>query len=337
PQTGVRDRWVTRVRLTFDTGAPVTVDLGPQSLTPQGQVVHFLTRTVRILEVESLAVSAPPGGELTGANPVGIAEVRLGDAQVTETVRLPVDLAARVGSAAAGHRLDVVLSRLRTDPAERGRQDEELSISRRLVLPDARSFALSGTVRVDPNAPDGAIDAVLGTTAPGTSFLASGHLGGDANARASRAFDGDPSTAWSAPIGPQEGQWIEADLSTAETVDHLTLTVVADGRHSVPTKLRLEADGVPVRELTVPPVTDGSQNGATQQVTVPFAPVTGAHLRLVVEAARAVTTIDDQTHQAVTLPVAIAETGLPGIPAPAAAGSVPSACRSDLLRVDGHA
>ena len=129
----------------------------------------------------------------------------------------------------------------------------------------------------------------------------------------------------------------QADLPGARTVDHLNLAVVADGRHSVPTKLRLEADGVPVRELTVPPVTDGSQNGATQQVTVPFAPVTGAHLRLVVEAARAVTTIDDQTHQAVTLPVAIAETGLAGIPAPAAAGSVPSACRSDLLRVDGHA
>src|SRR5439155_805896 len=246
PQTGVRDRWVTRVRLTFDTGAPVTVDLGPESLTPQGQVVHFPTRTVRNLEVEPLAASAPPGGELTGANPVGFAEVRLGDVQVTETVRLPVDLATRVGSAAAGHRLDVVLSRLRTDPAQRGRRDEELSIARRLVLPDARSFALSGTVRVDPNAPDTAIDTVLGTTAPGTTFLASGHLGGDADARASRAFDGDPSTAWSAPIGPQEGQWIEADLPGARTVDHLNLAVVADGRHSVPTKLRLEACGGPV-------------------------------------------------------------------------------------------
>src|SRR5207253_2650146 len=45
----------------------------------------------------------------------------------------------------------------------------------------------------------------------------------------------------------------------------------------------------------------------------------------------------DQSHQPVTLPVAVAEAGLAGVPAPAAAGSVPSACRSDLLHVDGQA
>ena len=56
------------------------------------------------------------------ANPVGFAEVRVGDVQVTEAVRLPVDLVRR--AAAAGHRLDIVLSRLRYEPTARDRGDE---------------------------------------------------------------------------------------------------------------------------------------------------------------------------------------------------------------------
>ena len=66
-------------------------------------------------------------------------------------MRLPVTLAKDVGRAADGHRLDVVLSRLRNDPSRR--LDEELTLDRRFVLPDARSFLLSGTARIEPSAP----------------------------------------------------------------------------------------------------------------------------------------------------------------------------------------
>lgn len=334
PQTGVRDRWITRVKLSFDRGAPVTVDLGPESLTPQGQVVHFAPRTVTRLDVEPLETnlgSAPT----TGANPVGFAEVHLGDVNVTETIRLPVDLSQRVGTAAAGHHLDVVMTRLRNNPADRTRQDTELAIARRMVLPTARSFQLSGTVRVDPNAPDPVIDQVLGTTTPGATFNASGHLAGDASARASSAFDGDPTTAWTAPFGPQTGQWIETDLAAPQTVDQVSLGIVADGRHSVPTKLRLEVDGVSARELTVPPIGDAATADATHPVSIAFPPVTGQRLRLVVESVRPETTIDDRTKAPIEFPVSMADVTLAGVPRPAAPGAVPAPCRDDLVRVDG--
>ncbi len=116
---------------------------------------------------------------------VGFAEVELGDVKVHETVRLPIDLATRTGNDAASHRLDVVLSRLRYEPARRDRLDEELALDRRFVLPDARDAAITGTARIDPNANDTLLDSLLGTTGPGAVYSASGHLAGDLDARAS--------------------------------------------------------------------------------------------------------------------------------------------------------
>ena len=60
-------------------------------------------------------------------------------------------------------------------PAQRprGRLDEELHLDRRFVLPDVRSFLLSGTARIEPNAADPLIDTALGTTAPGTKYKSS--------------------------------------------------------------------------------------------------------------------------------------------------------------------
>lgn len=336
PQTGTRDRWLTRVRLRIDGGDPVTVDLDERSLGATGQEIRFPEQVVRRLEIEPLATNVGPIPDPKRANGVGFAEVQLDHLRVDETVRLPVDLLARAGARSAGHPLAIVLSRLRGEPGERERQDEEFAMWRRFVLPDARAFGVTGTARVDPNAPDAVLDTVLGTTAPDTTFLASGHLAGDADARASRAFDGDPATSWTSPFGTQEGQWVGVDVAAPVTVDRADLAIVADGRHSVPTTLRLEADGVPVRTLIVPPITDGAAEGDTRTVSVPFEPVTARSLRLVVETARPVTTIDDRTGAAVALPVAIAETGLAAVPFPAPPAAVPDTCRADLVSVDGH-
>jgi hypothetical protein len=334
PQDGPRDRALTEVRLRFDGGPPLTVDLGPESLTEEGQVVSFPARTFNRLEIELAATSDPPFDPAL-ANAVGFAEVSLADLTVSETVRLPVDLARRVGGDASGH-LDVVMSRLRYDPSERGRQDQELALDRRFELPDARSFQLGGTARVNPNAPDEVLDSVLGTEASGTTFSASGHLAGDLTSRASRAFDGDPATAWTASVGPQEGQWLDVSLPAPVTVDQADLTVVADGRHSVPTRLRLEADGEPVRTLSLPEIPHGLEDGATHQVTLSFEPVRARQLRLVVEEVRRQTPIEGDPDPAQTLPVAVVDAELAGLPTPSAPPEVPSACRDDLVRVDGQ-
>lgn len=335
PMDGPRDRWLTKVRLHFDHGAPLDVDLDRSSLTAHGQVVRFPERTVRRLGIELLATHRPRFDPAL-ANAVGFAEVRLANVRVTETVRLPVDLADRVSGAARGHRLAVVLSRLRQDPGAEGRQDEELALDRRFVIPDSRGFALSGTARVNANGSDSLLDAVLGTVAPGARFESSGHLAGDVDARASRAFDGDGATAWSAPMGRQDGQFVDVALAAPVTVDHVDLTIVADGLHSVPTRMHLEADGGQTRALDLPALADAPRAGATTRVTLTFAPVRGRFLRLVVDRARRETPTQPRVIEAHIPPVAIAEVGLAGVPTPTAPVAVPGACRDDLLTLDAR-
>ena len=323
------DRTIDDVRLRFDGGDPIDVHLGAESRTPDGQVVTFPERNVHKLEIEILNVHKPEIDRLPRV--VGFTEVGLGDVRVRETVRLPVDLSRRAGAKADGHRLDVVLSRLRYDPGQL--QDEELALDRRFVLPDAWSFELTGTARVDPNAPDPLLDNTLGTAIPGAVFTSADHLFGDADARASRAFDADPSTAWTPNFGPQQGRWIDVQLPEPVTVDHVDLTFVADDRHSVPTQFTLAVDGTPLRTFTIAPVDDGKP-GTTRTVTVPFDAVTGHELRLYVDAVRPKETTAQLRRPKIEAPVAIAEIGVPGVPQAPAVGSLSDACRSDLLRVN---
>jgi hypothetical protein len=325
-------RSITSVRLHFGDGTTIDALLGPESLTPAGQVISFPEREVGSLGVEIRDVSVPeidPEPRI-----VGLTDVTLGDARVREVVRLPVDIARRVGTDAAGHRLDVVLSRLRYDPGQI--QDEELALDRRFVLPDARGFGLSGTARINPNVADDLLDTLLGTTAPGTTFTASSHLAGDLDARASRAFDGDPATAWSPNFGPQEGQWVDAALPAPTTVDHVDLTIVADGKHSLPTQFTLAADGAPVRQFTVDPGDpDRAAPGGVRTIRVSFDPVTGRDFRLTIDAVDAVTGRTVLTGPPDEAPVGLADVGLGGVPRPADPEAVPVACRSDLLEVNG--
>ena len=116
----------------------------------------------------------------------------------------------------------------------------------------------------------------------------------------------------------------------------LDLTVVADGRHPVPTALTLQGDGGATRTLAVPPVDDVAEKGGTQTVTIPFEPLTSARLRVVVDAVRDGTT-NGAVSASILVPVSIAEAGLAGVPVPAAPSTVDIACRSDLVRVDGRA
>ena len=168
---------------------------------------------------------------------------------------------------------------------------------------------------MSPNASDAVIDSVLGTTAAGASFTSSGHLYGDADARASRAFDHDPATAWTGHTGTQTGQWLDAQLDAAVTLDHADLQIVADGRHSVPTRITVTPVGGTPVAVDVPAVEDGPA-GTVRTVRVAFPAVTTTGLRLTVDAVREVTT-HPRDALPETLPVAIAETGLAGVPTPA--------------------
>ena len=149
-----------------------------------------------------------------------------------------------------------------------------------------------------------------------------------------RAFDGDPTTAWTPNFGSQRGRWIEVQLAGPVTVDHVDLTVIADGRHSVPTQFMLQT-GDGSRSFTIPQLRDGTQPGTTRTVTVPFDPLTGQRFRLFVDAVRPKFTTVARGAPQIEAPVGIAEVGLAGVPAPSATNSLSTACRTDLLQVNG--
>ncbi len=181
------------------------------------------------------------------------------------------------------------------------------------------------------------LDDVLGlpdATAGGITVLASQHLPGDVMARGSSAFDGDPTTAWNTAFGQPQGQWVEVHTAQPVTFDHLDLQVVADGRHSVPTQLRIDAGGES-RTVDVPAIADQSSQNAVQSVPVTFAPLTGDDVRVTVTAIRPVTTTDFHEGQPIVMPVALAEVGIPGVQRAALPSRLSDACRTDLLTVDG--
>jgi hypothetical protein len=334
------DRSITKARLHLDDGETIDVDLGDGSRTRDGQVVEFPARPLEHLEVEVLETDTGDLASYGGANGVGFSNVVIGQPTaplpllVDEVVRMPTRLLREAGAGSLDHTLVLLMSRLGYEPASTRRQAEELAMARRFVLPTPRSFALTGQARVDPNAPDPSIDVVLGTTAPDAVYESSGHLRGDANARASRAFDDDPDTAWVAPVGEQAGQWIEARLGAPETLSGLDLRVVADGRHSVPTRLRLEVDGETERTIEVPPIANPGPESAVTPVPVTFDPVTGSTFRLFVDAVNPVTTRDTRTNRDRVLPVAIASAGMAGVPVPATPVTVPEGCRDRVLTID---
>jgi hypothetical protein len=214
---------------------------------------------------------------------------------------------------------------------------DEVALVRRFRVPDARTFGVRGTARLDPAAPDDVLDAILGipgADAGGITVTSSQHLPADVNARGSSAFDGDPATAWSTAIGSPQGQWVDVRTSQPVTFDHLDLQVIADGQHSVPTQLQIDAGGQS-RTVDVPAVADGKAGSAPVAVPVSFAPLTGDDVKITVTQVRPVQTLSYPDDQPQVMPVAVAEFGVPGVQRAAMPATLPSACRSDLVRVDG--
>ncbi len=232
------------------------------------------------------------------------------------------------------------MTRDRANPAETFTADTEQAMARSFDLPSGRSFAIGGSAMVSARAPDQEVDRWLGRPDPAITDSSS-RLAGDLAARSSSALDGDPTTAWSPALGPQVGNWISVTLPHPITLDHWTMQVVADGRHSVPTRLRIQVDNRPDVIVDVPPVADQSKQNATVSVPVSIpasvGPLTAtSSIVVTVDAVRAEQSVDELTKQPTTLPVGIAELGFPGITVPTAGSSVPAGCRTDLLTVDGQ-
>jgi arabinofuranan 3-O-arabinosyltransferase len=352
PLNGQRDRYITRVNLHFadaqgqPVGHDVTADLGPASRTATGQTVDYPARAFTRLEITVAADNLGPQPNYPHASSVGFAEIRLHDdripsrdVRVDEVVRMPADLVSTPAARSVSHPLVYEMTRLRTVLAPPNTAEEEAALVRSFTVPAGRDFGLVGTARIAPGAPDQSIDQALGiadATAGGVTASASQHLTTTAQARASSAIDGDPTTAWSTQVGDPTGQWIDVKLSQPETFNHLDLRLVSDGRHSVPSRLTIDAGGGQTRVVDVPPVGTVAAENGTGAAPVSFPAVTTDHVRVTIDAVRPVSTIEYYSNLPTTLPVAIAELGIPGVRQPALAATVPNACRSDLVTLDGQ-
>ncbi|MCU1346595.1 MAG: coagulation factor 5/8 type domain protein, partial [Acidimicrobiia bacterium] len=334
-QGGVNNRWITKVTLSFDGGHSQTVALGPESRTVTGQVLRFPKQTFTTLRITVDDANIPKLPSYPGISPVGLARVDIAGATVKQQVRLPTDLLRIPSAAAATNQLTVELSRLRANPAEPFRSDPEPQLTRAFDLPAARTFAVNGQVRVDPRQPDAQLGSTLGDDTDGLRVASSDRLSGSLDQGARSAIDGDPSTFWSPGFLDQAGRWLELTSPTAVATDHLDLVVVADGRHSVPTKLTLTADDGPAVTVAVPPVVDGTDENHTVTVRVATPALSFRKLRVTVAEVRPTTTIDFYSAAHVQMPVGIAELGIAGLRSAAAPSEV-RVCDRQLLLVDGQ-
>jgi arabinofuranan 3-O-arabinosyltransferase len=348
PVTLQRSRWITEVRLHFGDGTTLDVDLDESSRDESGagQTVSFPERLVERLELEVLETNVGRMGRYEGLSGVGFAEVRIPGVGIEELVRPPVEPLAALGPSTLGHRLSFLLTRLRSNPAEPVRGDEEERMLRVLDVPSARSFSVRGQARISPFVADDVVDALVGlpdADAGGVTATSSHRLDGDLGSRASAAIDGDPTTAWSNGFQQQQGAFLRFRTAEPTTFDRLDLQVVADGRHSVPTRIRIEAatgeaEPEPVAAVDLPAIADGTEPGAVTTVPIRLErAVTADHLVVVVEEVRQVVTRDWYSNVRTVMPVALAELGIPGLALDPPTGEVDTGCRDDLAGLDGDA
>ncbi len=343
-QNGPQDRWITQVRLTFDGGNPVTVNLDPTSRVVAGQTVGFPQRSFSKLAIEITNTTGGKRALNTGAAAVGFSEIYVQDehakkpVRVHDVERMPLDLLAAEGAASQVHALVLLMDRARVPPVP-PRTDEELSIAREFTLPTARTFALTGTARVTPNAKGNLIDAALGLPTEadgGVGAQASEFLAGCVQCRSDSAIDGDPTTAWVTPFVGVRREFVHYKVKGPITFDHMNLQIVADQVHSRPTLLELTVDGQ-VRWITVPALTVHARQDSVDSVAVRFPAVTGSDISVRIASIDPVTTASQYTKPNVLTPVAIAELGIPGLNRPPQPAQLPGICRSDLLEIDGEA
>jgi arabinofuranan 3-O-arabinosyltransferase len=319
-------RAITAVQVTVDDDETIDVDLGPESYSTDGQeIVNPGFSSMSTVEIEIVGVSEGDPALAASRAGVGFTEIDLGRGPTTELIRVPVD-ALDVPDDTA---LAIVLTRLRTDPSNPWRSDPEPALVRSFSLATPRSFETDLTLRLDRNADDTAIAALLSEAGVVTTASADRRLTGSVEARGASAVDGDPETAWVTPFDGALG----ATLSFATTEPVRTIDLLQpSGQFSPITMISLDTGA---RSLDVPVPPPDTLGRST--VTLPT-PLAVGPASLTISGVDARTTIDRRYGDVLTLPAAIAELSSPGIlPSDVENTAVISAaCVDGLLSIDGE-
>jgi hypothetical protein len=338
PQRGDRSRWVSSVTLTFDGKDPVRYKLTKASHVTSGQTLTFPTRTFHTLRV-TLDGTTNDSATTLSAAAVGFSEIQIPGQSVQQVLQMPTQMLSSLGTASNDNRVTMVMTRDRTSQFP-PRSDPETTISRTFSVPTARTFTLSGSASLSALIPDDEIDTLVGRT-PGTavgveSAYSTGRLPGDQRATASATIDGNPQTAWQPGLGTaaQFGVSLTYNLTKQTTLNQLSMQVVADGRHSVPTSMTV-ASGTQVRHVTLPPIADSTVPNATTTVPVSFPALSGRQFVVTFTGIRPEYAANYYSSGPLALPIAIAEIGIPGVLAAPTPATVPGNCVSNLLSIDG--
>ncbi|MBA3281784.1 MAG: hypothetical protein H0U29_06095, partial [Acidimicrobiia bacterium] len=194
---------------------------------------------------------------------------------------------------------------------------------------------------------DKVVDAALGlpdASEGGVTATSSRRIPGGLANRAIAAIDGDPDTWWSPGFLGQRREYVDYVTAEPITVDRLALTVLNDGRHSVPRVLQVavgDSSGEDqVQEVTLPAIDDQEAANASHTFNVRLdRPASGTHVRVTVadraDAVREVQTLDWITGRSIVMPIGIVELGIEGLTAPPLPARMDVSCRPNLVEVDG--
>lgn len=328
------NRYITRVTVLLD-GEPATiVDMTDTSFGGTGQRVELGgLRTFSELTIRIDAANVSGLQNYVGVSNVGFREITVPGVSAAEWIVTPSRGLDQFPTTPATY----LFTRWRANPIEAWRQDPELQLRRIFEVTAASTSAITGRVRLSGTADSAIIDRLLGR--PG---LAEGapvvdgnrYLAGVPADRPSSAVDGDPTTAWVTPFGDQIGAGFTLTNPTDFTTTSLHLTYLDDGRHSVPTRLRLTSDDGSVTEIDVPAADVSADGVATVDIAMPT--IVTSSLRVEIAGERAITTKEYFGGGQHALPIAIVDLGLPVTLAPVPS-SMSGECRRDLVSVDGRA
>ncbi len=332
------NRSITEVELRFDGNDPMKVALDQRSRQSPGQRIDIGDRTFSTLSVKILADTAGRRPNYGGLTAEGFAEIDIAGHHVDEIIQMPSDLLDAAGYRSGRYPLSLLQTRIRLAATDAERKDEEQSIRRLVDLPTARTFRLTGTARLSPDAPAALLDQLIGRTEPTAgqaTVTADSYLPGGFMHIPSNVLDGDPTTWWTTRFGVPEQSVLQVTATAPVTTDHLGLTWVDDAEHSVPASVDVLADGTPVGTLPVAPVSsDGDLRSAT--LSLP-APVTATTFEIRFSGVAKRDTVNWYGGRPLTLPMAIAEVDVAGLQVPAVDPQIDTGCRDDLLAVDGDA
>ncbi len=323
PPAGEGQRTITDVRIEAD-GLPVLVEaLDERSRAGEGQRIELGATTSGPIRITITATTTPqpPIGEAIGG--VGFAEIELGLGATTEYVRTPLDTSELTESAA---QVDIVLTRLRTEPADRWRDDPESHLARVAEVSAPLTVDPAVTLRLDRRLGDVRLAELLGEP-----VVASTHLTGVPATRGAAAFDGDPATAWTTRFDTGVGEWVRSRGSG--TASSLTI-VQPDGDYSPITAVRItDRDGS--FDLPLDP---GAGPGAGSEVTTELPrQIDLGELVMEIIQIEARTVANRRFNEPTQLPAAIAEVRFDGrSPAVQPVARLTASCSDAFVTVDGE-